>query len=65
MSPLDQAVVKRKLSHLNELLTLLRAESHTSLTAYLIDPSRVHAALAIALRDLSELADALAARVRI
>jgi uncharacterized protein YutE (UPF0331/DUF86 family) len=30
-----------------------------------IDPSRVHAALPIALRDLSELAEALAARVRI
>lgn len=141
MNPLEQAVVQRKLSHLQELLTLLHEERSTPLAAYLqdrrqqllverllhlsveaasdllehilvqesnskpqtyadtfqlagqhgliamdlaqrlipaaglrnrlvhayeaIDPSRVHAALPIALRDLSELAEALAARVRI
>ncbi|MBM5807862.1 MAG: DUF86 domain-containing protein [Cyanobacteria bacterium M_surface_10_m2_179] len=141
MSPLELAVVQRKLTHLNELLTLLRNESTTPLTAFLedrrqqllverllhlsveaasdllehllvqelntktqsyadtfllagqhglipielaqrlipaaglrnrlvhdyeaIDPSRVHAAMAIALRDLTELNQALTDRVRI
>ena len=141
MSPLELAVVQRKLNHLEELLELLRGESTTPLTTYLqdrrqqllverllhlsveaasdllehllvqelnckpqtyadtfflagqhglipmelaqrlipaaglrnrlvldyeaIDPSRVHAALPIALRDLSELAAAVADRVRI
>lgn len=100
MSPLEQAVVQRKHSHLHELLTLLREErskpltyadtfqlagQHGLITVDLaqrlipaaglrnrlahdyeaIDPSRVHAALPIAFQDLSELAEALAARVRI
>jgi uncharacterized protein YutE (UPF0331/DUF86 family) len=37
MSPLELAVVTRKLSHLKELLELLRSESGTPLTAYLQD----------------------------
>ena len=141
MSPLELAVVQRKLSHLAELLELLRGESTTPLTAYLqdrrqqllverllhlsveaasdllehllvqersikpqtyaetfllagqhslipmelgqrlipaaglrnrlvhdyeaIDPSRVHAAIPLALQDLTELHQALTARVRI
>jgi hypothetical protein len=119
MSPLERAVVERKLGHLQELLTLLGEERSTPLASYLqdrrqqlqefnskpqtyaetfqlagqhqlipmelaqrlipaaglrnrlvhdyeaIDPSRVHAALPIALRDLSELAAAVADRVRI
>ena len=141
MSPLERAVVERKLGHLQELLTLLGEERSTPLASYLqdrrqqllverllhlcveaasdllehllvqefnskpqtyaetfqlagqhqlipmelaqrlipaaglrnrlvhdyeaIDPSRVHAALPIALRDLSELAAAVADRERI
>jgi uncharacterized protein YutE (UPF0331/DUF86 family) len=141
MSPLELAVVRRKLSHLEELLELLRGESSTPLSAYLqdrrqqllverllhlsveaasdllehllvqelnskpqtyadtfllagqhgliqvdlaqrlipaaglrnrlvhdyeaIDPSRVHAAIPLALQDLTELQQALTARVRI
>ena len=37
MSPLELAVVQRKLTHLKELLELLRGESTTPLTAYLQD----------------------------
>ena len=37
MSPLALAVVQRKLSHLAELLELLRGESTTPLTTYLQD----------------------------
>jgi uncharacterized protein YutE (UPF0331/DUF86 family) len=37
MSPLELAVVQRKLSHLEELLELLRSESSTPLAAYLQD----------------------------
>ena len=37
MTPLEKAVLKRKLTHLGELLQLLRAESNTPLTAFLQD----------------------------
>ena len=37
MSPLELAVVQRKLNHLEELLELLRGESTTPLTNYLQD----------------------------
>jgi uncharacterized protein YutE (UPF0331/DUF86 family) len=37
MTPLEQAVLGRKLSHLDELLTLLRAERATPLDSFLRD----------------------------
>ena len=37
MSPLEQAVLRRKLEHLQELLGLLRQEAHTPLQAFLAD----------------------------
>jgi len=37
MTPLEHAVVTRKLEHLGDLLALLRAESTTSLEAFLLD----------------------------
>ena len=35
MSPLEQAVLRRKLEHLQELLALLSNEAHTPLQAFL------------------------------
>ena len=35
MSPLEQAVIRRKLQHLQELVMLLRAESTTGLADFL------------------------------
>jgi hypothetical protein len=61
MSPLELAVVMRKLIHLKELLEGLQ---HLSVEAA-IDLRRVHAAMPVALQDLSELQKALTARVRI
>ena len=37
MSPLEQAVIRRKLQHLQELVMLLRAESTTGLADFLSD----------------------------
>ena len=37
MTPLEQAVLRRKLSHLDELLALLRAERATPLDSFLRD----------------------------
>ena len=37
MSPLEQAVLRRKLEHLQELLALLSNEAHTPLQAFLAD----------------------------
>ena len=37
MSPLEQAVIQRKLQHLQELVMLLRAESTTGLADFLSD----------------------------
>ena len=37
MSPLEQAVLRRKLEHLQELLALLSSEAHTPLQGFLAD----------------------------